>query len=90
LTQKTLSFVCCCAKADPVKATAAATATADIQVLSCMRGVSMKEVSVEAGLAQAKPRPIKSYDERKAIGYGQTRITRAQAFSARTHIPAPA
>jgi hypothetical protein len=50
----------------------------------------MKEVSEEAGLAQAKPRPIKSYDERKAIGYGQTRITRAQAFSARTHIPAPA
>jgi hypothetical protein len=50
----------------------------------------MKEVSVEAGLSQAKPRPIKSYDERKAIGYGQTRIARAQALSARTHIPAPA
>jgi hypothetical protein len=41
-----------------VKATAAATATADIQVLSCMRGVSIEEFMVEAGFALAKTQPM--------------------------------
>jgi hypothetical protein len=55
-----------------------------------MRGVSIEEVNMEAGLVQMKPRPMKSYDEREAFGYGQTRIGSLQLVSAAPSIPAQA